>query len=195
MGNSLSWLAIRGKDPRRIYEELSLSPTGRFEDTPECVYCSAELDGDWWVILVNRYDPGLKRFVDRNLARETLQAVSTGCELIAVSVEEHVMASSAEGWTDGRQNWHIGHELEKGSEHLESSGTLPECFEDYRVRALERRRSEGADAADYVFSVPLEVAQHLCGFKHDSMPCDRFEILEPIPKPRSESRGRPFGRG
>jgi len=84
-------------------------------------------------------------------------------------VEEHVLASSAEFWSGGTRMWWISHEGENGPKGLLTDGDLPECFSSIRSEMEEAQRAEGGDDADvdYIFEIPLRVAQSMVGFKHD----------------------------
>jgi hypothetical protein len=79
------------------------------------------------------------------------------------------MASSAELWSGGRRTWWISHEGEDGPKGLETDGALPASFSAIRSELEEAQRAEGGDDAevDYLFDIPLRVAQSIVGFKHD----------------------------
>ena len=84
-------------------------------------------------------------------------------------VEEHMMASSAEFWSGGRRKWWISHQGENGPKGLSTDGDLPECFASIRREMEEAQRAQGGDDAnvDYIFEIPLKVAEFMVGFKHD----------------------------
>lgn len=189
MGFSISWLAVRGKPAAEIPALLSLTPTGRHEEIPESPYSAAALPGGWSLLVFDRCEHAF-------LGKDSLRRLSAGCEVVAASAEEHVMASLAEGWKDGQRLWRLAHESEQGLRHLEESGALPKLFGDIREKAFRQQESDGADGGvDYIFDVPLLVAQSLTGFKHDEGTDLRFEILEPIAKPSSGGLwGRLFGK-
>jgi hypothetical protein len=76
------------------------------------------------------------------------------------------MASSASG---GVRIWWISHEGENGPKGLSTAGKLPESFSSIRNEMEKAQRTAGGDGAgvDYLFEVPLRVAQSIVGFKHD----------------------------
>ena len=174
MGVSLAWIAARGAPSGDFLKRLQLTPTGDFEEIPESPYSACTLETGWLLVVVQRMD-------DRAVAPETLRAVSSGAELVVAWVEEHVMFSRAEGWKDGQKTWSIVHESEKGPTHLESTGAPPVSLAGHQTKALDLLKAEGEDSADYVFDVPLQVAQELTGFKHDEGPDRRFEVLKKAP--------------
>ncbi len=175
MGFSLSWLAIRGKDVATVRSELGVRGTGRHEEVPESPLLGADLPTGWYLVLANRCD-----------LEETqpLAELSSGGEVVTCFVEEHVMYSRASGWKDGRRVWSITHDLQRGYGHLETDGDLPPVFAPIRDRLTAEQL--GQDHADYIFDVPVEVAQVLTGFRHDEdIPGGPDEPYE-----RLEKRGR-----
>ena len=89
------------------------------------------------------------------------------------------MASSSELWRGGKRKWWISHEGEAGPKGLAAEGDLPECFASIRREMEEAQRAAGGDAAgvDYIFEIPLRVAQTLVGFKHDEVTQEQFVVL------------------
>jgi hypothetical protein len=176
MGYSLSWLAIKGKSPDAVREFLGLRPTGEREEFPESELCAADLPGGWYLV-VSDHTP--------HVAPDTaLPALSAGCELVTCFVEEHVMASAATGWKDGRRLWSVIHDAQHGHEHLVAEGDFPPAYSAIRDRLLARQRQEdlGKPPAnrrqqrksgdfsqmrcDYIFNIPVDLAQALTGYTH-----------------------------
>ena len=79
------------------------------------------------------------------------------------------MASSSQVWSGGKRKWWISHEGENGPKGLSVDGDPPEAFPSVRKEMEELQLAEGGDDAgvDYIFEIPLKVAQSLVGFKHD----------------------------
>ena len=104
------------------------------------------------------------------------------------------MASSSELWRGGKRKWWISHEGEDGPKGLAAEGDLPECFASIRREMEEAQRAAGGDAAgvDYIFEIPLTVAQTLVGFKHDEVMQGQFVVLS-RPVPKKGFIGRLFG--
>ena len=131
------------------------------------------------------------------LGEQVLKRVSAGCEVVAADVEEHVMVSVAKGWNDGHELWSVTHDARRGTEHLEAFGELPAAY----VSIRDRLRSEQTEAGgpdvevDYIFDVPVQLAQNLTGYRHDedmSEASDEpFEVLVATTASRTTRGERP----
>jgi hypothetical protein len=176
MGFSLSWLAVKGKSPQAVREELGFHATGKRQQIPEADLAAAELPGGWYLIVSNRNEQ-----VAADSAMQRL--VSACCELVTCFVEEHVMCSNATGWKDGRRSWTVIHDAEHGIEHLVTEGDMPPVFNSIRDCLLSKQRESGGPDAgvDHIFDVPVEVALSLTGYRHDrdipGMTGEAFEVL------------------
>jgi len=168
MGFSVSWLAIRGKEPRMVLRELSLTETAAKEWLPESDVVGCSLASGWYVVFYNAVGV-------LGLEATSLALTSHGAEVVTCEVEEHAMVSVASGWQNGTQLWHILHDSECGLSHLDTAGLLPPGFAE--IRDAQRAKQDayrGAAAVDYYFDIPVEVAKHVCGFRHD----DDFDEAE-----------------
>jgi hypothetical protein len=173
MGYSLSWFAVRGKSPELVLSQLELHATGTREEIPESPIVAAELPDGWYLVLSNQDT----RFVED----ASLRRISAGCEVVSCFVEEHVMCSEARGWKDGKELWSVCHDAQVGIDNLEKMGALPSTFSSIHTRLLAEREKAGAQAADFLFDVPVELAKAETGFRHDE-DCpggkeDPFELL------------------
>jgi len=180
MGFSLSWVAVRGKTPAAVHSELGLAPTGAREDVAESPLVSAALPNGWTLVLANRTE----RFVDEALLRR----LSTGCELVACSVEDHVMVSRASGWADGRQTWSVDHDGSDGPPGVEIEGSPPAALESIRQHLDESQKSSDGEV-DFLYEAPVDLAKSVTGFRHDDdVPRGgTFDVLR-------ETARRPFWR-
>jgi len=162
MGFSATWCAVREEVAQKVLDQLALSPTGETEEFPESLISAAKLDTGWRVIWYNKYGCPF-------LTPAQLGTISKEQDVLMCLVEEHVMASSAEFWSSGRRKWWISHAGENGPKGLSTEGDLPGCYPSIRSEMEEAQRAEGGDNAgvDYIFEVPLKVAQSIVGFKHD----------------------------
>lgn len=162
MGFAVTWCAVREEHANELLEYFALVPTVETEEIPESLISTARLDTGWRVVWYNEYGCPFLR-------PEHLAKVSQGCDVLMCMVEEHVMASSSELWSSGRRKWWISHEGIDGPKGLSTEGALPECFESIRNKLEEAQCAEGGEEADvdYIFDIPLEVAQAIVGFKHD----------------------------
>jgi hypothetical protein len=180
MGYANSWIAFRSKTDAQAAALLGLSPSGKFEEVPESMFCGVRLDNGWYVVVINEYGHKFVR-------ERSLQRVSVAADVVATSVEEHVMFSCAESWKNGKLIWRVTHESGSSRRHLEEHGSLPGQYLDIKERLLaaQQREDEGAHEVDYVFDVPLELSEAIVGFKHERILDRRFEIL----KPETETAG------
>lgn len=192
MGFSITWCAVREDGAPKLLQQLGLSSTGEREEFPESLISAAKLDTGWRVIWYNEYGCPFLR-------PEELGVISNGQEVLMCLVEEHVMASSSELWSGGKRKWWISHQGENGPKGLSTEGQLPDCFSPIRSAMEEAQRAEGGDdaAVDYIFEIPLKVAQSLVGFKHDEdcphMTEEQFVVLSRA-APKKGLLGRLFSR-
>ena len=183
MGFSITWFAFRENKAEALMRELRLSPTGQTDDGPDSLITTAKLKNGWQVLWFNKY--GCPFFQEADLRR-----LSARCDIIRCLVEEHVMASSSELWSGGLRKWWLSHEGENGPKGLEVEGEPPASFPGIRQEMEAKQAAEGGDKAgvDYMFEIPLLVAENLVGFKHDER-CDlmvepTFSVLS-----RGDTRG------
>ena len=162
MGYSISWFAVPETHADSFFQKLSLVRTGETEEYPNSMISSARLDTGWRMLW---YDKTVCPFLED----ETLSQLSHHHDIIACTVEEHCMDSTATLWQSGLRTWSIHHNGNDGPKELGIAGTLPGCFDSIRSE-LERKQTEdgGMDAeVDHLFDIPLAVARHIVGFKHD----------------------------
>jgi hypothetical protein len=177
MGYSLSLLAIQCADPEESISRLGFVRTGRF-----CEYAREPVSGyglpeNWYLLVIKGSD-------SRFLKPDILRPLSETFPLVACSIDERVMFSSAEYWKGGSRVWRAEHDSENGPIHLRTTGVLPVEFEAMAQECRGQQREEGgADAGvDYYFDIPLNAAKSIMGFKHDEeisgVDYDRFEVLD-----------------
>lgn len=192
MGYSITWCAVREVAAEQLLSHIRATATGEIEEVPESPLSMAKLRTGWRLLWSNQCACPV-------LTKELVAFASRGHELLLCHVEEHVMASSAELWSDGSRQWWISHESEDGPKGLHTEGRLPKCFAAIRDEMERARRAAGGDEADvdHVFAIPLEVARALVGFKHDES-CDAvvgdgFAVLA-RPRARKGLLARLLGR-
>ena len=177
MGYAISWLAVKGKSPEVLKKELGLSPTGEMTEFGDSLYTGRLLPNGWFLLVINKCD---HKFIKAN----SLALLSSDCEVIASSIEEHVMFSSSEMWKSGIQVWRIEHDAQKSIEHVAASGNLPAEYSTIKhEHAEEQKQSGGKDAdVDCYFEIPLHIANNIVGFKHDEsdLEDESFEIFQVI---------------
>jgi len=116
----------------------------------------------WYLVVANRCD---HRFLQANV----LGPLSQNYRVVACSIEEHVMFSSAEEWVAGALAWRAVHAGENGPIDLKTSGTLPPSFQSMADALAAKQKAEGGKTAevDHYFDIPLNAAKAITGFKHD----------------------------
>jgi glutathionyl-hydroquinone reductase len=174
MGFSISWLAIRGAKALSALSQLGLEETDSRELVPESPVSAVTLETGWYVIFFNDASPAA-------LQPEVLRRLSQLSTVVTCQVEEHAMVSTAAEWQDGKEVWYVMHDAEDGPTNLDSVGQLPSSFESVRNAQLAKNSSANVD---YVFDVPVMLAQEITGFRHDDFlesEDGRFTVLRPCP--------------
>jgi len=158
-----------------VWSAMELRPTGKREEIPESNIVCAYLPSGWFLVLFNR----------KEVEDDILEKLSKCGELVYCFVEDHVMYTTASGWTNGRRNWRIIHDGEEDKKtHLEVEGNPPAAFEGLRKELFAKQKAAvGEDAdIDYVYDLPADLSKELTGFRHDQdtpgMSGDAFEVLE-----------------
>jgi glutathionyl-hydroquinone reductase len=157
MGFSISWLATPSKNANDVLGHLGLSETGSKEWMPESPVVAAKVETGWYVIFFNDANP-------KALKPEILRKLSASANVVVCQVEEHAMVSAAAEWQEGKEVWYVMHDSEDGLTNLDSSGVLPVVYAAIRDSQLAKQTSS---RVDHVIDVPILLAQHLTGFRHD----------------------------
>jgi hypothetical protein len=176
VGFALSWLTVRDQAIDHVCEMLDIQQTMEREEAPESAFTGIRLPTGWYSIIANRHVP---RWFQDTWFRKLSQSTT----VIAASVEEHVMYSSAEQWDAGRVVWTITHNSDEGRRHLEITGDLPEVFESIRERQFARQAADDAEdvRVDHIFDIPVDVVEALTGFRYDvdlGLADNPFEVLK-----------------
>src|SRR5258706_7946767 len=121
MGYSLSLLAVQCSDPDVALSRLNIVRTGQ-----SCEYACEQLTGHampqgWYLVVANRCD-------HRFLQAKVLGPLSQNYRVVACSVEEHVMFSSAEEWVAGAMVWRAEDAGENGPIYLKKNGVFPPSY-------------------------------------------------------------------
>ena len=164
MGYAISWLAVKGKPEEVLIAELGLAPTGEMTEYGDSLFTGRKLPSGWFLLVINKCE---HKFIKPN----SLASLSQGCEVIASSIEEHVMVCSSELWRGGAQVWRIEHDAQKSIEHIAASGSLPADYSAIEQEHAEEKKQAGGPGADvdYFFEIPLHTAKNIVGFKHDEV--------------------------
>jgi hypothetical protein len=165
MGASLSWFAFRDKTKESVLQDFGLKSAGNADQDTR--FSGGPLPGGWYLVVQERHE-----FTDAEARR-----LSRGCEMVACFVEEHVMVSRAAGWKDGRELWSVTHNSEEDLRHLEVRGGPPAGFTAIRDRLTREQQEEKNTGIDFIFNIPVELAQEIAGYCHDEESEVVFENL------------------
>ena len=176
MGFAITWFAVPEESHAAFCSRFGLAPTGETLEVPDCLIATAKLDTGWRLIWYGKYDCPF--IGDREMAD-----ISRSYDIVRCQVEEHVMASRSELWSAGRRKWFVSHEGEDGPKGLDVDGVLPDTFIAMKREMEAIQLAEGGESADvdYIFEIPLRVAESIVGFKHDQscghMPDGAFHVM------------------
>ena len=188
----MSWLAVRGKASEALVQELALTPTGEMTDYGEAMFTGRDLPSGWFLLVINECE---HKFIEPS----SLRSLSGNCEVIACSIEEHVMVCTSEMWRNGEQVWRIEHDAQQGIDHLSASGAVPEIFFATRAECAGQQEQAGGRKADtdYFFEIPLQTANAIVGFKHDEseLEDESFELFKEGTFPTPAAPGADQGKG
>lgn len=157
MGLSASWICARGVSRKDALDYLGLVETGKPVDDPCQVPFSCAERPDGW-LTISTTDAGW-------LLPEKVKALSSGGLAVGCFLEDHVMVSGACAYEHGGRVWWVTHEPDEGPANLESGGDLPAAFESLRAKAIEEQAKD--PEVDFVFDVPMELTELVCGYRAD----------------------------
>lgn len=156
MGFRVLLVAITGKDPEVIHREYGVTPTARYEETPESPVTGARLPTGAYLLYVN--DEIIPD--DRVLAR-----LSKDASLVVCYANETAMNSLAASWENGSEQWSVYHDAQEGVQHLEIAGSAPAQLPPIHERLFAQQ--EGVSDIDYMFEVPIELFVAVGGIRYD----------------------------
>jgi hypothetical protein len=159
MGFRVLLIQVTGKNAATVQAEFGVEPTEEFEEISESPVTGVCLADGSYLLYIN--DPDL---IVANPA--TFAQLSKSAALLACYVNETCMESLATGWTNGREEWSVHHDAQRGIRHLELTGTVPAPLSQIRDDFVARQTL--GDDVDSVFEVPVELVNRIGGFRYDS---------------------------
>lgn len=175
MGFKISWIAFKDITKEEILRAVGGVDTGNPDEANEAPFSGAQIPNGWFVLFSNDFEYA-------SAAR--LGTLSEKSSLVACQLHEGVMVSAAYAYKRGQIQWSLVHDADKGIRHLDVSGVPPDQFEVVRARLSQTQDTNGGDQSevDYIFDVPLETAEAVCGYKHDKTIFDwgepQFTVIE-----------------
>ena len=194
MGYAISWLAVKDTGTELLLQNLGLTPAGGMGRYGESLFTGRTLPSGWFILVINQCEHTFVR-------PKALESLSDHGEVIACSIEEHVMWSTAELWRNGAQVWRIEHDAQKNISHISTSGLLPDGYSAIERKFAEQQKQSGGKTSgtDYIFEIPLQMARSIVGFKHDEAgPEDEsFKVFKggtslPLTDPIADQRTKPW---
>lgn len=162
MGFSLAWIAVSGKPKAEVLSFFSLSEGAQNVAMLEAEITGVQLPNDWYLIVLND-------IVSPLTVEEGLLKLSDASHVCLCQIDEHFMTSSLVSYSNGQMQFSVCHFAEIGIYHLEVEGNAPARLDIIHGELQKSQDREGGEDAgcDYLFEVPIELAFHICGFKHD----------------------------
>jgi hypothetical protein len=179
MGFSISLIGFKGLSDELASQRLGLRKTSQTTSFADTEFSGYALPKGWFLIAARGCDSPL-------ISSDSLTTLSVDCEVVACSIEEHVMYVSAELWKHGRRIWRIAHNAQMALRDLETEGDLPPSYAEALSEATKQQDAEdaGRREVDFFFEIPLAVTKDLIGFKHDEqsegVDDDAFTVFEPL---------------
>ena len=78
------------------------------------------------------------------------------------------MYSASCEWREGREAWAVVHSSEEAIDHLAVRGDPPEGWRVVQDEHLEKQARELSGEVDYLYEVPLVIAQRVVGYRLDA---------------------------
>lgn len=155
MGFRISWIAMQAPlaDALAALGAKTTGAAGEYFDFPLSL---GELPNGWTVVWSEDetyFDPERSAEISRHLP------------LLSCWVNETVMHSRVIRFEDGEQIWAVWHEGDEVPDHIDHFGQPPEELAALVGYAREQQAND--EGVDYLFDVPLTLAENICGFKHD----------------------------
>ena len=107
MGFSITWFAVPEPNAGAFLKKLDLVDSGKTEDFPESLICTARMDTGWQVLWYNKFKCPF-------LTTDTVVEFSKSHDILVCTVEEHCMDCAATLWRAGRRLWHLHHDGSRG---------------------------------------------------------------------------------
>ena len=177
MGFSVSWVAWHGATPAEVLALAALRGTEAVGTIPASPFQVATLPGGWTLL-----------FADDVMVAEpdNLRRLSRHHTVLGCMVEEHATVSMSSCYGGGEMRWEVVFDAGSAGSELMVSGAPPPQLAAVRAQALE---AEGR-SVDGDFDTPIDLAEAVCGYRHDRVAFDWGTILFTVAVPLELAAGR-----
>lgn len=147
MGSKERWIAVRGRSFEEIGAALRANSVRQLDSLRQYHVESSDQtrnaagalvdgriygfqNGDWYILLLgsnNWHSVAGADAISLRLSEQNADVINT-------SVNESVNQSEVKAYKNNQRLWSIIHDGEKGRYHLQTSGTMPDCYE--RIKEL-----------------------------------------------------------
>ncbi|WP_410876303.1 hypothetical protein [Nocardia sp. A7] len=164
MASMFSWVAIRGRTPQDVLDDLGLADTGVAHSAGSSRLAGEALSEGWYVVVDYDVDPA--GYVSKT---RILQQLSQGAEVVACYESSYGPDSAATGWRNGSQVWMVAHYCDSGREpdHLEYEGDLPTAFAEILSDAQTEYTASAGEGC--LYGVAVDLAAEMTGFREDGI--------------------------
>jgi hypothetical protein len=175
MGFRISWLATQAPVPE-VVAALGARKSGQSGDFMDFDLSIGRLSNGWTIIWSED-----EEFFDDPCAI----SLSLSFPLLTCWVNETIMHSRVRSVANGIEKWSIWHEGDEDPTHIGSAGNPPAELSELIADAREQQSAD--NEVDYLFDVPLIVAEGICGFKHDQIINEESSFEELLAQRKSKS--------
>jgi hypothetical protein len=171
LGFKISWIGFQGATKLQALQKAGLCDTGESDEANEVPVSGAEIPGGWLILFSNDF---------RFASPERVASLSAYCLTVACQVHEGIMVSRSVAFERGASLWQLTHDSQNRSNDLSVTGLPPAAFQSIhdRLRQLQAQQDKSRPLrVEYVFDVPVETAESVCGYRHDGA---RFAWGKPI---------------
>jgi hypothetical protein len=175
MGFNGCWVAVKGRSFDDVAREIGLlRADSKAEPLAEVVTRAGTLKNGWTVFYGGRWD-------DQIVKPDILANLSRDAQLVACQAYEMTMFSETQLWVNGAMIWIISHDSETGDiNNLKIEGNdFPKNLGNLRQLAIKRQQEK--DKVDFMFDVPVVIAEEISGFNHNKEGAGEIEGSEFFP--------------
>jgi len=157
----MCWLALRDRDLDSVLGELKYRRTGRHVIPAEHPVVARQDGRGWTFVIASDWE-------DPIVAPASLARLSRSSDVLACQMDAPLLSCSVSAWRHGERHWWIEHDANRGLEHLDVGGEIPEMAEAWMVR--DRPAGAAGNPDEPARRVPLRMAAAIVGLGDDALP-------------------------